>query len=127
MKLIECLQDPRPEMLDTVRWRLLFLLVAKKQDVWEWSKMETLLRNLWFFRHYGTGLKADLVGLRFVPMIHPLGYWKSEEEFNEAKKSAFTPYANELTKLLQQVDFIDRNGVKTNANGLIEIEEKTVM
>lgn len=96
------LEDPRPDLPgDSGQWQQLFRLIPQLNDR---KAACTLSSSLWHLRAWGTMIRRDeRYRLKFVPYIHPVEGWESDEEYREITGKHLTPYADALKLLLSRL------------------------
>lgn len=95
------LQDPRPYIVqDSKLWITLFKLIVVRYKA---EQGTPLLLRMWSYRSLGTSIQILSEGIKLVPLLHPVGIWESQQEFDEYAKKFLTPYAKEIKKLLREV------------------------
>ncbi len=95
------LQDPRPyNTMDSKLWTTLFRLIIIHYNA---VKGIPLLIRMWNCRSLGTSIQIRSEGIKLAPIIHPVGIWSDQQEFDEYAKKYLAPYAQEIKSLLHEV------------------------
>lgn len=93
------LQDPRPDAIDTQRWRCALIFVH--HVVTDRSRAVELAANLWTLRCIGATLTPGRGGLRIG---YYRGRWTDEVEFEWFKAYSLKPFRTEVSQLLKKVE-----------------------
>jgi hypothetical protein len=99
----DLVKDPRPELSDTLFWRVLFVNTFELERAQETYALHVLL---WQMRAMGMMVNRTHQDIKLVPLIHPDGEWESVEWFNEMRDKFLRPRAAEIKELLARVSLI---------------------
>ncbi|SFB62712.1 hypothetical protein SAMN05216312_12246 [Cohnella sp. OV330] len=94
------LEDPRPDLLDSMLWDDLFRQthgMADKHLGFE------LLKFFWVIRSAGVMLKYSTTGYKFTAMLDERCAYDSHEEFEDVKRRYLAPHAKVVANLLARI------------------------
>lgn len=99
----DLVKDPRPDLPDTLFWRVLFVNTFQIVRAKETYSLHVLL---WQMRGMGLMVNRTHQEIKLVPLIYPDGKWESMEWFQEMRNKFLVPRAGEIKELLARVSLI---------------------
>ena len=94
------LEDPRSELLDSHLWKALFRFSITTIGRTDKELAVILLRRFWTMRSMGTTIKRTHHGIKFEPILEPIGSWPSKEFYLEMRILYLAPHEQKIKELL---------------------------